>query len=52
MEAAYLEQLITRSQGDFRRAMDISGLSRARLYDLLNKHQLSIGRPGGRTRGK
>lgn len=52
MEAAYLEQLIARSQGDFRQAMDISGLSRARLYDLLNKHQLSIGKPGGRTRGK
>ncbi len=42
VEAAYLQRLITSSQGNFQRALTISGLSRARLYDLLNKHNMSI----------
>jgi len=42
VEAAYLKRLVTSSQGNFQRALTISGLSRARLYDLLNKHHMSI----------
>jgi len=42
VEAAYLKRLVTSSQGDFQRALTISGLSRARLYDLLSKHSMSI----------
>lgn len=44
MEAEYLKELILRCQGDFQLALQISGLSRARLYDLMSKHQMSIGR--------
>lgn len=42
VEAAYLKRLVTSSHGDFQRALTISGLSRARLYDLLSKHSMSI----------
>lgn len=42
VEAAYLKRLVNSSQGNFQRALTISGLSRARLYDLLNKHSMSI----------
>ncbi len=42
VEAAYMKRLVATSQGNFRRALAISGLSRARLYDLLNKHSMSI----------
>lgn len=42
LEAEYLKKLIECSQGDFRQAQEISDLSRARLYDLLNKHNMSI----------
>ncbi len=42
LEAVYLRQLVERSGGNFQRALTISGLSRARLYDLLNKHSMSI----------
>jgi DNA-binding NtrC family response regulator len=42
VEAAYLKRLVASSQGNFQRALTISGLSRARLYDLLSKHHMSI----------
>lgn len=42
LEAFYLRQLVECSRGNFQRALSISGLSRARLYDLLNKHSMSI----------
>ena len=42
VETAYLQRLIASSQGNFQRALTISGLSRARLYDLLNKHNMSL----------
>ncbi|ACU90666.1 sigma-54-dependent transcriptional regulator [Desulfomicrobium baculatum] len=42
VEAAYLKRLVASSQGNFQRALTISGLSRARLYDLLSKHSMSI----------
>jgi len=42
VEAAYLKRLVASSQGNFQRALAISGLSRARLYDLLSKHTMSI----------
>ena len=42
VEALYMQQLVTLCRGNFKRAQTISGLSRARLYDLLKKHSLSI----------
>jgi DNA-binding NtrC family response regulator len=42
LEALYLRQLVDRCRGNFQRALTISGLSRARLYDLLSKHSMSI----------
>lgn len=42
VETAYMKRLVATSMGNFRRALAISGLSRARLYDLLNKHSMSI----------
>jgi len=42
VELAYLKLLVASSQGNFQRALTISGLSRARLYDLLSKHCMSI----------
>lgn len=42
LEAEYLKKLIDCSQGNFQQAQKISGLSRARLYDLLSKHNMSI----------
>jgi len=42
VELAYLKLLVASSQGNFQRALTISGLSRARLYDLLSKHSMSI----------
>jgi len=42
VEAIYLKRLVSSSQGNFQRALTISGLSRARLYDLLSKHSLNI----------
>lgn len=42
VEALYLKRLVASSQGNFQRALAISGLSRARLYDLLSKHNMSI----------
>ncbi|MDR2504337.1 MAG: sigma-54 dependent transcriptional regulator [Deltaproteobacteria bacterium] len=42
MERAYLGELIRRCNGDFNEALRVSGLSRARLYELLQKHELNI----------
>ncbi|MCL1916041.1 MAG: sigma-54 dependent transcriptional regulator [Desulfovibrionaceae bacterium] len=42
MEQDYLRELIQRCQGNFNSAQSISGLSRARLYELLQKHELSV----------
>lgn len=42
MEHSYLSELIQRSDGNFAMAQQISGLSRARLYELLQKHMLSL----------
>lgn len=36
LERQYLQQLMTMTRGDVKRACDVSGLSRARLYALLN----------------
>jgi DNA-binding NtrC family response regulator len=42
VEFAYLKQLLSLSQGNFQRAQQLSGLSRARLYDLLSKHAMTL----------
>ncbi len=44
VERIYLETLAAASGGDVRRAMNLSGLSQSRLYGLLRKHGLSLGR--------
>jgi len=41
-EAAYLRKLAEASGGDVKRACSLSGLSRARLYELLKKHGLGL----------
>jgi two-component system NtrC family response regulator len=45
MEAAYLQKLVEKSGGDVKQACTLSGLSRARLYELLKKHGISL-KPG------
>lgn len=42
MEQAYLEKLVEASDASVAKACNISGLSRARLYELLQKHRLSL----------
>ena len=42
VEALYLKELVNICRGNFQRAQAMSGLSRARLYDLLKKHSMSI----------
>ncbi|MDR1242323.1 MAG: sigma-54 dependent transcriptional regulator [Deltaproteobacteria bacterium] len=42
LEACYLVELIRRCKGDFARAREISGLSRARLYELLKQNNLAL----------
>lgn len=42
MEFAYLMELIRRSRGEIAMATELSGLSRARLYELLQKHAISL----------
>jgi two-component system NtrC family response regulator len=42
VEARYLRHLVAACRGNFQRAQTMSGLSRARLYDLLKKHSMSI----------
>jgi len=49
VEAAYLDGLIQASQGDLKRAIQISGLSPSRLYGLLNKYGRSLGGGAGRS---
>jgi two-component system NtrC family response regulator len=41
-EKEYLKKLVTLVAGDIRRAQMISGLSRSRLYNLLNKYGISL----------
>lgn len=50
VEASYLDGLIQASQGDLKRAIQISGLSPSRLYGLLSKYGRSLG--GGAGRGQ
>ena len=40
LEKQYLHELVSSAGGDIREACDISGLSRSRLYALLNKHKI------------
>ncbi|QJB55329.1 sigma-54 dependent transcriptional regulator [Pseudodesulfovibrio sp. zrk46] len=40
MEAEYLLELVKRSKGDLKDACKVAGLSRARLYELLQKHEI------------
>jgi len=42
MEENYLNQLILMSESSAKTACKLSGLSRARLYELLNKHNLTL----------
>jgi two-component system NtrC family response regulator len=42
-EKEYLRQLITRARNDIQEASRLSGISRSRLYELLNKHQIPLG---------
>jgi two-component system, NtrC family, response regulator len=42
MEADYLRELSKQCRGKVRKACEVSGLSRARLYELLKKHNVSI----------
>ena len=41
-EAQYLIELVKTAAGDIRKACAISGLSRSRLYELLQKHDISL----------
>lgn len=41
-EKSYLLQLISASGNDFQQAITLSGLGKTRLYNLLNKHDLSL----------
>ncbi|ADK83631.1 putative two component, sigma54 specific, transcriptional regulator, Fis family [Desulfarculus baarsii DSM 2075] len=43
MEREYLGALIAQSEGDLRQALELSELSRSRLYDLLAKHGMKLG---------
>lgn len=40
-EQQYLQDLMSISKGDIKEALQISGLSRSRLYGLLRKHKIS-----------
>jgi two-component system NtrC family response regulator len=42
MEQAYLQRLVQLSDASISTACRLSGLSRARLYELLSKHNLSL----------
>ena len=42
IEREYLMGLIAVSKGDLSKALDVSGLSKSRLYDLLGKHELKL----------
>jgi two-component system NtrC family response regulator len=41
-ERQYLQELMTLTSGDIKEACIISGLGRARLYQLIKKHNISI----------
>lgn len=43
-EAQYLREIVTRHGGDIGRMLDVSGLSRSRLYALLKKHGIAANR--------
>ncbi|MDL2313442.1 sigma-54 dependent transcriptional regulator [Desulfovibrio sp. OttesenSCG-928-C14] len=47
LEERYLEELVRRSGGNAQTAQELSGLSRARLYDLLKAHSISLARDNG-----
>ena len=42
MESRYLRELLKYSSKDFKKACNVSGLSRARLYELFKKHSISV----------
>jgi two-component system NtrC family response regulator len=42
VEKQYLQALLDQSQNNLDKSLDISGLSRSRLYDLLKQHNLSL----------
>lgn len=46
MEAEYLLELVNRTNGDIKSACKIAGLSRARLYELLQKHEINYHKTG------
>lgn len=46
MEAEYLLELVNRTEGDIKAACKIAGLSRARLYELLQKHEINYRQTG------
>ena len=41
MEKQYLQDLISQTKRDIKKACQVSGLSRSRLYELLTKHKIS-----------
>jgi len=43
-EKRYLQKVLALANGDIKQCLQIAGLSRSRLYDLLKKYNLSIGR--------
>lgn len=45
MEAEYLIELIKQTDGDLKQACKVAGLSRARLYELLQKHEIDYKQP-------
>jgi two-component system NtrC family response regulator len=42
LEKQYLQDLISLTRRDIKKACQISGISRSRLYELLTKHNISI----------
>jgi two-component system NtrC family response regulator len=42
MEKVYFDDLLAHTKKDISRAIEVSGLSRARLYELLKKHSISL----------
>jgi two-component system NtrC family response regulator len=45
LEKQYLQDLIAFTRRDIKKACQISGISRSRLYELLSKHNLSLSSP-------
>jgi DNA-binding NtrC family response regulator len=48
-EKKYLRDLIAETGGDIQAACRVAGLSRSRLYDLLNKYDIRRRPPAGRA---